>query len=1620
MMKRLKYFTLAALVAFAACDEGTPPATPVVGSVTGTVTAEGSGVAGVTVTLAGTSSQSVTTGSDGSFSFSNVVEGTYSVSISGIPADYVFSSTTQTVTIDTDGQTATVSFTGSVVRTASISGQVTANGTGVEGVPVEISGPEGTESKQTGSAGNFSFTGLRSGDYTVTITNPDAERYNFPVTEQSVTLAVGESEIVNFGGTETLPGSISGMVTASGIGVEGATITIAGPETASKVTGVDGAYAFNNLDPGDYTVTLTNPDPDKYEFPVTEVMVTLESGEAEIVNFGGTLIAKPDVAIESITKNGVAIDHDNLSGTVEVTVNVRLNGATLTEVQLVAVDDDTGLAYRVGRQTFAEGAPPLEQQEDDAVDVVFQWQTDRTRNVLGEAPAAIPYTEDLFDLANNPFEPIEADAMRPYHPLFLNGGWQLYARAMSEESEPQNAIVDVTTVNDDAVNLGVQSDNSDWVMPGTDGEYFPNFIIDDDTGLRWLSGDVWVKVYPIIYSAPFDPKDPLLARAVFSFRGFRNGTDIMVGGGENFPPNEDGTFDFTFCEGGGLFDATVVATANDGESACYADIRQFNTGFIGARDITLLTKTKFGQFGPTIANLKTINFFDADLQSGTGVLNDILRVDNESPVPGYLTKLDHPANDYIGVSDFSRTGIGGTNNLGWVNWGDDLSDLFEGANCPSPVLRMCDAPYDVVGGPFTGPDNKTLNTGDDLIGIGLLSGIPFEIFIRGPNNPSASASSIISNADFTWFSGDDVTFTGDMLPPETEGPGLTDGCVENGGPGEPDAVCSEDGTPYSNTETDYGYAARHYDEFGNRVATANGEDEPGYLLLGVDGRAPIYSDATGTMVQAPADPTAAGTKYNTYDDDFYDLDLDNAPTFGNSVWNSTTTGVAPFNTGKAKGAYGGFTTDRGNGFSGVAGVVVHDWESRCATGSLACAPFDQMDTRWGYTLQPVVPNGSAVVLPFRFDGQTDTDPAGSDTFIDDGDPARIPVHVAGVPFRAYVATQDVADSDDGYRLHFMETWDRAGNPREDHSASEGIADHKMPDVGNVQMPTVVQFNLDDPYDFLGENLDNADLKKSDFSFDFNSILSLQVYASPAAASHPNQAGPIPPNDVDAQPYEETSLQLPLENVAHAPFGSASIYRGGNLSINTEFLGCLVRADEYGLASVASANTLGDADAVAEPHVHRPRGPRWRTWDHSSEYGLVNTQFNTFVPSSIPDCLTPAEIATNFVPALGQVGPGVDGVDNTADDGSGPDGIFGTQDDDAGWIFNLTPGGAPRITFKGPTATFVPNIDPNEDILVYYLDTAGRAQLLANSSFSLTVSDLGVGAYGRWFEYTLTNPIPSDLIDNANAPDNGTVGGWFFIVKGNGINGNSGHGVIWDTTANPPGVVTATALTTDGTILATPGANNGLFSFTAAEDEGYLVQANSADDVVLRVNPILGQVTVADGEFIGLSEHEFVGFVAPAMTDMSVFVGDANGDPATGEVNAQVCTVSQLTVNDAVPLTLTLDEATDCNVQPAGTALTGSVELNAQFVQVNLVAGQTYTFTLDVSTAAGDLDDPEAILLSPAGLPVTSTIGSGQGLNDDETFQYTVPAGMTGTYVLVVHGAATTLNDAGDVDVTVTN
>ncbi len=164
-------------------------------SISGTVrTATGTAISGVTMTLSGASSGTTTTDASGNYIFTGLVNGTYTVtpSLSG----YTFSPTSITITIN-NGNITGRNFTGTFV-TYSISGKVTTSrGSAISSVTITLSGAK-TGTTKTNSAGNYSFSKLANGSYTIT---PSRYRYTFSPT--SITVNIDNANVTgqNFTGT---------------------------------------------------------------------------------------------------------------------------------------------------------------------------------------------------------------------------------------------------------------------------------------------------------------------------------------------------------------------------------------------------------------------------------------------------------------------------------------------------------------------------------------------------------------------------------------------------------------------------------------------------------------------------------------------------------------------------------------------------------------------------------------------------------------------------------------------------------------------------------------------------------------------------------------------------------------------------------------------------------------------------------------------------------------------------------------------------------------------------------------------------------------------------------------------------------------------------------------------------------------------------------------------------------------------------------------------------------------------------------------------------------------------------------------------------------------------------
>src|SRR5205807_9529895 len=97
------------------------------------------------------------------------------------------------------------------------------------------------------ASGNYSFTGLANGSYTVT---PSKAGFTFTPANQAVTINGGNQTAVNFTAsavTFRISGSISNGA--------GATVSLSGAASATATADASGNYSFTGLANGSYTVT---------------------------------------------------------------------------------------------------------------------------------------------------------------------------------------------------------------------------------------------------------------------------------------------------------------------------------------------------------------------------------------------------------------------------------------------------------------------------------------------------------------------------------------------------------------------------------------------------------------------------------------------------------------------------------------------------------------------------------------------------------------------------------------------------------------------------------------------------------------------------------------------------------------------------------------------------------------------------------------------------------------------------------------------------------------------------------------------------------------------------------------------------------------------------------------------------------------------------------------------------------------------------------------------------------------------------------------------------------------------------------------------------------------------
>lgn len=295
------------------------PPTPTTGSLAGSVVDQDNGrpLQNVTVSLTGSQSPIVASGSDGSFSLYNINPGSYTISLS--LSGYATVQASITVTA---GQVLNVG----VVRlkpapnTSNLKGIVkNSSGSALANALVAV----GSSSALSDSTGAYSITGIEAGTRDVVVSLS-----GYASVTASLVFAPGQSYVFsptlgNAGVSTSLVGTVIDADTNAAIA--NATIALGG---ASTTTAANGSFTLGNLTPGAFSVTVS-------------------AGGYPNSTYAGTLLTGTNnLGVIRLAKQAASPTTASLSGVVKNTGGTALAGVTIS-VGAVSVKTDATGAYQL-------------------------------------------------------------------------------------------------------------------------------------------------------------------------------------------------------------------------------------------------------------------------------------------------------------------------------------------------------------------------------------------------------------------------------------------------------------------------------------------------------------------------------------------------------------------------------------------------------------------------------------------------------------------------------------------------------------------------------------------------------------------------------------------------------------------------------------------------------------------------------------------------------------------------------------------------------------------------------------------------------------------------------------------------------------------------------------------------------------------------------------------------------------------------------------------------------------------------------------------------------------------------------------------------------------------------
>ncbi|MGB5217272.1 MAG: carboxypeptidase regulatory-like domain-containing protein [Smithella sp.] len=279
---------------------------PATYSITGQITSNNTGLAGVIVSLSGADTYSTMTDVDGNYSFTGLNNGNYTVtpSLSG----YSFSPSDTIVSID-DADSTDIDFTATASATPTYTISGTVSGAVVSGVSMTLTGT-GSSATTTDAGGNYSFSGAANGSYTIT---PSKTGYTFSPATRSITVNNANVTGQNFTATAITTPTYIIAGTVSGAVKSGVTINLSGAKIASTTTDAVGNYSFSGLANGIHTIT---PSKTGYTFSPTSINVSVYNANIMGQNFTATANIPSTYSISG-----------NVSGAATSGVTITLTGS---------------------------------------------------------------------------------------------------------------------------------------------------------------------------------------------------------------------------------------------------------------------------------------------------------------------------------------------------------------------------------------------------------------------------------------------------------------------------------------------------------------------------------------------------------------------------------------------------------------------------------------------------------------------------------------------------------------------------------------------------------------------------------------------------------------------------------------------------------------------------------------------------------------------------------------------------------------------------------------------------------------------------------------------------------------------------------------------------------------------------------------------------------------------------------------------------------------------------------------------------------------------------------------------------------------------------------------------